>query len=268
MGCFKSLKTTAYVLLCILTLSLAACGQQENADAAAVQAIDKAAVDESRSDSSVDVNGVDTSSLKEANWREHFADEPSSLAGAASLEEAKWLSRNGFLTRQERAKFEQLARKETERLAKAGDANAILYLAEQDINAGNGAAATYGLNRLVQKKHSIPALHLLAKQAHETETLNGQVGTGPSAAATLLMQAFVLGDYKAGLALSRVHPRGVPPAVFTDAIRKLSMEQDTFKKSNGGRLPAFDPRPVGASVNGLAGDEESFWKEGGNAPEL
>lgn len=141
-------------------------------------------------------------------------------------------------------------------------------LAEQDINAGRGGAATYGLNRLVQTKHSIPALHLLAKQAHETETLSGKIGTGSSASATLLMQAFVLGDYKAGLTLSRVHPRGVPPVVFTDAMRKLSMEQDAYKNANGGRLPMFDPRPLQAGVNGLIGDDESFWKEGGNAPEL
>ncbi len=268
MGWFKPSKTSTYGLLCILTLSLVACGQKESADAPAVPAVDEAAVVGVRSGSSAYANGSETRSLKEGNWREYYAEEQSSFAGAASLDEAEWLSRNGFLTRQERTKFERLARQDIERLAKAGDANAVLYLSEQDIEAGNGAAATNRLNRLVQTKQSIPALHLLAKQAHETETLNGRIGTGPSASATLLMQAFVLGDYKAGLALSRVHPRGVPPAVFTDAIRKLSMEQDAFKKSNDGRLPSFDPRPMQAGVNGLAGDEESFWKEGGNAPEL
>lgn len=268
MGWFKSSIISTYGFLCILTLSLAACGEKESGDAPAVPAIDGAAVVAARSGTSAYGDGSETSSLNEENWREYYAEEPSSIAGAASLDEAKWLSRNGFLTRQERMKLEQLTRQDIEQLAKTGDANAILYLAEQDINAGRGEAATHGLNRLVQTKQSIPALHLLAKQAHETETLNGQIGTGPSASATLLMQAFVLGDYKAGLTLSRVHPRGVPPVVFTDAMRKLSLEQDAYKKTNGGRLPVFDPRPLQASVNGLIGDDESFWKEGGNAPQL
>lgn len=268
MGWFKRSTISTCRFLGILTLSLAAGGQKESAEAPAVPAVDETAVVGARSGSNVYGNGSETSSLNEENWREYYAEEQSSTAGAASLDEAKWLSRNGFLTRQARMKFEQLARQDIEQLAKAGDANAILFLAEQDINAGRGGAATYGLNRLVQTKQSIPALHLLAKQAHETETLNGQIGTGPSASATLLMQAFVLGDYKAGLILSRVHPRGVPPVVFTDAMRKLSLEQDAYKKTNGGRLPVFDPRPLQASVNGLIGDAESFWKEGGNAPQL
>lgn len=208
--------------------------------------------------------------VTEANWQSELAwvddsakvDGRTSISTARSFEEAQWLQRHGFLTRSKIEQLNRLGFQEVNRLARAGDRDAILFLSEQMIKDGRGDQAKSALNKLIEKEASIPALHLRARyntsqvkevpselpthswQWRETsfESSNAKIDV-----ASDYFAAYLLGDYRGSQIATKMFAyddSGVPPAVYTEAARKVA----TMAKAQAGIK--LDPRPMPEEARG------------------
>ena len=208
--------------------------------------------------------------VSEANWQEESAwvddsakiDGRTSISTARSLEEAKWLQRHGFLTRSKIDYLQGLGFAEVDRLARAGNRDAILFLGEQFIKEGRGDLIVKALDNLINKEASIPALHLRAryKTSRVTEmpndlptdswqwrdaafkSVNSKVDV-----ASDYFAAYLLGDYRGAQVTTKMFAydeSGIPPVVYTDAVRKVA------GMTQSGRPITLDPRPMPEAARG------------------
>lgn len=208
--------------------------------------------------------------VSEANWQQESAwvddsakiDGRTSISTARSLEEAKWLQRHGFLTRSKIEYLRGLGFTEVERLARAGNRDAVLFLGEQFIKDGRGDLIVGALNKLIEQEASIPALHLRAryKTARVTEvpgdlptdswqwrdaafkSLDSKVDV-----ASDYFAAYLLGDYRGSQIATKMFAHdesGFPPVVYTNAARMVA------EMAKSGRPITLDPRPVPDEARG------------------
>ena len=208
--------------------------------------------------------------VSEANWQQESAwvddsakiDGRTSISTARSLEEAKWLQRHGFLTRSKIEYLRGLGFTEVERLARAGNRDAILFLGEQFIKDGRGDLAVGALNKLIDREASIPALHLRAryKTARVTE-MPSELPTDSwqwrdaafaSSASKIdvasdYFAAYLLGDYRGSQIATKMFAYdegGIPPMVYTNAARMVA------GMARSGRPLTLDPRPIPDEARG------------------
>ena len=208
--------------------------------------------------------------VSEANWQEESAwvddsakiDGRTSISTARSLEEAKWLQRHGFLTRSKIDYLQGLGFAEVERLARAGNRDAILFLGEQFIKDGRGDLIVGALDKLIDREASIPALHLRAryKTSRVTEvpddlpTHSWQWRDAAFASsdakidvASDYFAAYLLGDYRGSQIATKMFADdkyGFPPVIYTNAARLVA------GMTQSGRPITLDPRPMPEAARG------------------
>ena len=208
--------------------------------------------------------------VSDANWQEESAwvddsakiDGRTSISTARSLEEAKWLQRHGFLTRSKIDYLQGLGFAEVDRLARAGNRDAILFLGEQFIKDGRGDLIVGALDNLIEKEASIPALHLRAryKTSRVTEvpddlpTHSWQWRDAAFASsdakidvASDYFAAYLLGDYRGSQIATKMFAydkNGLPPVVYTNAARMVA------GMANSGHPIKLDPRPMPEDARG------------------
>lgn len=208
--------------------------------------------------------------VTEANWQEESAwvddsakiDGRTSISTARSLEEAKWLQRHGFLTRSKIDYLRGLGFTEVERLARAGNRDAILFLGEQFIKDGRGDLVVKALDNLIEKEASIPALHLRAryKTSRVTEvpddlpTHSWQWRDAAFASsdakidvASDYFAAYLLGDYRGSQIATKMFAddeHGFPPVIYTNAARLVA------GMAQSGHPIKLDPRPLPDDARG------------------
>lgn len=179
--------------------------------------------------------------------------------------EADWLSRKGFLGASERNRLSAMSEDELRSRSKQGDRSALLYLAEKLIDSGQGNTAASALRSFVNKDNSIPARYLLAR--YESQGISARNSAMPDpadsaayqvwreeepkrqAAASYLMQNYLLGDYRAGQMLYDLYPMkgsdagssdGIPPSVLTKALEAIQKA----RAANPMYAANYDPRPM------------------------
>ncbi|GHC10125.1 hypothetical protein GCM10010080_27020 [Thermomonas carbonis] len=208
--------------------------------------------------------------VSEVNWQEESAwvddsakiDGRTSISTARSLEEAKWLQRHGFLTRSKIDYLRGLGFTEVERLARAGNRDAILFLGEQFIKDGRGDLIVGALDKLIDREASIPALHLRAR--YKTSRVTEVPGDLPTDSwqwrdaafassdakidvASDYFAAYLLGDYRGSQIATKMfayEKNGLPPVVYTNAARLVA------GMSQSGRPITLDPRPMPDEARG------------------
>lgn len=208
--------------------------------------------------------------VSEANWQEESAwvdesakiDGRTSISTARSLEEAEWLQRHGFLTRSKIDYLRSLGFTEVERLARAGNRDAILFLGEQFIKEGRGDLIVGALDKLIDREASIPALHLRAR--YKTSRVTEVPGDLPTDSwqwrdaafksstskvdvASDYFAAYLLGDYRGAQVATKMFAydeSGIPPVVYTDAARKVAA------MAQSGNAIKLDSRPMPEDARG------------------
>lgn len=208
--------------------------------------------------------------ISEANWQQESAwvdesamiDGRTSISTARSLEEAKWLQRHGFLTRSKIERLQRLGFTEVERLARAGNRDAVLFLGEQFIKDGRGDLIVRALDKLIDQEASIPALHLRAR--YKTTRVKEMPRNLPTDSwewrdaafasshskidvASDYFAAYLLGDYRGSQMATKMFAAseyGFPPVVYTNAARMVA------EMAKSGRPITLDPRPVPDEARG------------------
>ncbi|MFT4179719.1 MAG: hypothetical protein QM612_09705 [Thermomonas sp.] len=210
--------------------------------------------------------------ISDANWERELAwvdegamvDGRTSISTARSVEEAQWLQRQGFLTRSKIDYLKSLGPAEVERLARAGNRDAILFLGDQLIKDGRGDLVVRALNHLIDKEASIPALHLRARYKTSkvvevpselpTDSWQWRDAAFESSRSKIdvasdYFAAYLLGDYRGsqiGTKMFSYEGSGaVPPAVYTEAARKVA------RMAQSGHPIKLDPRPIPEEANGV-----------------
>ncbi len=209
--------------------------------------------------------------VSEATWEQELGwvdesvkiDGRTSISTARSLEEAQWLQRHGFLTRTKIDHLRGMGFQKVEQLARSGDRDAILFLGEEMIKDGRGNLVAPALDRLIEKEASIPALHLRAR--YKTSLVSEVPSEVPTDSwqwrevafessnakidvASDYFAAYLLGDYRGSQVATKMFaadPAGFPPAIYTEAARKVAQmakEQSSLK---------LDPRPMPDDVRGV-----------------
>lgn len=209
-------------------------------------------------------------SISEENWQRELAwvddsakvDGRTSISTARSVEEAKWLQRHGFLTRSKIDYLRGLGFTEVERLARAGNSDAILFLGEQFIKQGRGDLIVGALGKLIDKDASIPALHLRAR--YKTSKVTEVPSELPTDSwqwrdaafesseskidvASDYFAAYLLGDYRGAQIATKMFAYdkdGLPPVVYTNAARMVA------GMAQGGHSIRLDPRPMPDDARG------------------
>src|SRR6478672_7121023 len=208
--------------------------------------------------------------VSDANWQEESAwvdesakiDGRTSISTARSLEEAKWLQRHGFLTRSKIDYLQGLGFTEVERLARAGNRDAILFLGEQFIKEGRGDLIVGALDKLIDREASIPALHLRAryKTSRVTEVPSDlptdswqwrdaafESSDSKIDVASDYFAAYLLGDYRGSQIATKMFAydkNGFPPVIYTNAARMVA------GMGNSGNPIRLDPRPIPNDARG------------------
>lgn len=177
-------------------------------------------------------------------------------ATAYSPEEAAWLARQGFLSRQDRARFEKMTQQEIERLVAADDGKAIIHAAMHPQRFPDIAPAVSGL--AAQQGWTSASLLLGHASLEKAGKLREQATAAPSEparrsllreaeatasnAAVDLMKAAIRGDHVAARQVVLMHPGGIPTSMFELAVRSAAFDASAYKAQHGRSLQ-YDPRP-------------------------
>jgi hypothetical protein len=255
-----------FLIILGVLAALSACAPESNGEAGGELVV----AEKTRSPVSTQV-ASSSEPLTETNWENELAwvdddgkiDGHTSISTARSLDEARWLQRHGFLTRSKIERLRRLGFVKVEELARSGDRDAVLFLGEQMIKDGRGDLVAPALNRLVEEEASIPALHLRAR--YKTSRVSEVPSELPTDSwqwrevafensnakidvASDYFAAYLLGDYRGSQVASKMFaadPAGFPPAIFTEAARKVAQMaklQPSIK---------LDPRPMPDDVRGV-----------------
>lgn len=205
------------------------------------------------------------SAVSEDNWRLEYGarnEKALALGDARTLEEAQWLKRKGFLSASRRDELSKLSPQALKQLVETGDEDATLFVGDILVKQKRGQEALPYLSRLALKKASIPALYLKAK--HYANELNASEDVGEAQsirqeAGSALLTAYLLGDYKAGQLLYSIYEKGVPPVIFSEAMRTVQ-EMQRINARNHQPALRIDARPMPSSAHGVNDSQEDFWR--------
>ena len=188
------------------------------------------------------------------------------ISTARTLEEAQWLKRQGFLSRTKIQSLRELGFEELDKLARAGNHDAILFIGERLVAEGRGNLIAPALDQMIESSGSIPALELRARyKSSKVLPGPGQIPTSSwewreaTIASTLTkvdvaadyFAAYILGDYRGSQVVASMFSieEGVPPLVYTEAMKRVAMIADARRTS--GKPPIHvDPRPIPEGVRG------------------
>ena len=213
--------------------------------------------------------------INDGNWQYEYGrvdpraqmDGNSSISTARSKEEAEWLKRRGFVSQSAAEKFKKMGFKEVDALARAGNAEAILYISDMLISNGEGSKVSHALDGMIKNTGSIPALELRAR--YKSSLISAVPGDIPTSSiawrdtavdnvqakidvAADYFTAYLLGDYRGSQMVVAMFSdgQGVPPAVYTESMKRVQEIVNTRSKNPGLRPYSLDPRPIDEGVNG------------------
>jgi hypothetical protein len=205
-----------------------------------------------------------------ANWRENYgcdlacqgnSDAKTKNANAAvaySEEEARWLDRQGFLSRSDIERFKKKTEQELAQLVRAGDPGATIFVAQILTNRGRFKEIAPALSRLAACDDLVSA-HLMmgngniedAKKTQmsmpgrsllEQGQMANSAGSYKALAAVSFLRAYMKGDYVAGTKLWQMYPSGIPTSVMEMAGQVIAIDGEAYKHKHG-TYPSYDPRP-------------------------